>query len=43
MYSNIAEKDDNAMAERWQKDADGVLIFVSLQVRFCAIVCVNSS
>ena len=29
MYSKIAEKDDNTMAERWQKDADGILIFVS--------------
>jgi hypothetical protein len=23
------------MVERWQKDADGILIFVSPQVRFC--------
>ncbi|KAI0000907.1 hypothetical protein BJV77DRAFT_249519 [Russula vinacea] len=30
MYSKIAEKDDNTMAERWQKDADGILIFAGL-------------
>jgi hypothetical protein len=41
MYSKIAEKDDNTMAERWQKDADGILIFVSPQVRFYAITCNN--
>jgi hypothetical protein len=41
MYSKIAEKDDNTMAERWQKDADGILIFVSPQVRLYAITCVN--
>ncbi len=28
-YSKMAEEDDNKMAECWQKDADGVLIFVS--------------
>jgi hypothetical protein len=29
MYSKAAEDEDNEMAERWQKDADGILIFVS--------------
>jgi hypothetical protein len=28
----LAEEEDNKMAERWQKDADGILIFVSLQL-----------
>jgi len=28
MYSNIAEEEDNKLAERWQKDADEILIFV---------------
>ena len=28
MYSKLAEEDDNKMAERWQKDADGIIIFV---------------
>ncbi|KAF8471351.1 hypothetical protein DFH94DRAFT_637121, partial [Russula ochroleuca] len=35
MYSNIAEAEDNKMTERWQKDADGILIFAGL---FSAIV-----
>jgi hypothetical protein len=30
MYSKAAEEEDNKMVERWQKDADGILIFVSL-------------
>jgi hypothetical protein len=29
MYSKAAEEEDNKMAESWQKDADGMLIFVS--------------
>jgi hypothetical protein len=29
MYSNITEEEDNNMAMRCQKDADGILIFVS--------------
>jgi hypothetical protein len=28
----MAEEEDDKMAERWQKKADGVLIFVSLQL-----------
>lgn len=32
IYSKNAEEEDNKTAERWQKDADGVLIFVSLCV-----------
>ncbi len=32
MYLKIAEEEDNKMAERWQKDADGILIFVSPHV-----------
>jgi hypothetical protein len=34
MYSKAAEDEDNKMAERWQKDAEGILIFVSLR-RVC--------
>jgi hypothetical protein len=33
MYSKIAEEEDDKMAERWQKDADGLLIFVSRRIR----------
>jgi hypothetical protein len=29
MYTKAAEEEDNKMVERWQKDADGILIFVS--------------
>ena len=28
MYSKIAKEEDDEMAENWQKDADGILIFV---------------
>ena len=28
IYSKIAEEEDNKMAERWQKDADGIIIFM---------------
>jgi hypothetical protein len=30
IYSKIAEEEDNRMVDRWQKDADGTLVFVSL-------------
>ncbi|KAF8471359.1 hypothetical protein DFH94DRAFT_200560 [Russula ochroleuca] len=33
MYSKFAEEEDNKMTERWQKDADVILIFVSPCVR----------
>jgi len=29
LYSKIAEEEDTEMTDRWQKDADGILIFVS--------------
>ena len=32
MYSKASEEEDNNMVERWQKDADGILIFVSHRV-----------
>lgn len=32
MYSKVAEEEDNKAAELWQKDADGILIFVSCRV-----------
>jgi len=32
IYSKAAEDEDNKMVERWQKDADGILIFVSFRV-----------
>ena len=35
IYSNIAEEEDNKMVERWQKDAQGILLFVSHHAVFC--------
>jgi hypothetical protein len=32
MYVNMTEGEDDKMANRWQKDADGILIFVSLYI-----------
>jgi hypothetical protein len=32
MYSKATDDEDNKMVERWQKDADGILIFVSPRV-----------
>lgn len=29
MYSKLSEEEDNKMVDRWQKEADGILIFVS--------------
>jgi hypothetical protein len=29
IYSKAADEEDNKMVERWQKDADGILFFVS--------------
>ena len=34
MYSTITKEEDDQVAERWQKDADGVLIFVSRRVPY---------
>ena len=35
IYSKAAEEEDNKMVERWQKDADGILIFVSPPFVIC--------
>ena len=32
MYVKMSQEEDNKMADRWQKDADGILIFVSPHV-----------
>jgi hypothetical protein len=32
IYTKAAEVEDNKMVERWQKDADGILIFVSPRI-----------
>jgi hypothetical protein len=41
IYSKIAEKEDNQMTDRWQKDADGILIFVSLCLAIFIIMHIN--
>jgi hypothetical protein len=41
MYSKASEEEDNKMAESWQKDADGILIFVSPHVGFRISLCVK--
>ncbi|KAH9989390.1 hypothetical protein BJV74DRAFT_885207 [Russula compacta] len=35
MYLQFSEEEDNKMAERWQKDADGIIIFNGL---FSAVI-----
>lgn len=39
MYSNAAEDEDNQMVKSWQKDADGILIFVSpcARIHICLV------
>ena len=39
----MAEEEDNKMAERWQKDADGILIFVSSELTFYLISHIKST
>jgi hypothetical protein len=41
MYSKAADEEDNKMVERWQKDADGILIFVSPRVDICLSLHIN--
>jgi len=42
MYSAMAAADDLWMAERWQKDADSILVFVSSHISFHTTACVNT-
>ena len=41
IYSKAAEEEDNKMVERWQKDADGILIFVSSSVGIYVVLYAN--
>ena len=36
MYSKMGEKEDDKIAKLWQKDADGILIFVSPRIGYTA-------
>ena len=41
MYTEAAEEEDNKMVERWQRDADGILIFVSPCLGTHIVLCIN--
>jgi hypothetical protein len=41
MYSKAAEEEDNKMVDLWQKDADGILFFVSPRVGICLSLHIN--
>ena len=41
MYTKVAEEEDNKMVESWQKDADGILIFVSPCIVIHIVLCIN--
>jgi hypothetical protein len=41
MYCKVAEEEDNKMIERYQKEADGILIFVSPDISFHVAAFVN--
>jgi hypothetical protein len=34
LYQDMTEEEDKQRAERWQKDADGILVFVRTSVSF---------
>jgi hypothetical protein len=38
MYSTIAEEEDSKMVERWQKDTEGIIIFVRPNIFFQVVV-----
>ena len=41
MYCDAAEEEDKEMVERWQKDAEGILIFVSPHIGIHAALSIN--
>ena len=41
IYSEATKKEDVEMVERWQKDADGILIFVSHCLGLHAALCIT--
>ena len=43
IYTKAADDEDNKMVERWQKDADGILIFVSPRVGIRLSLNINGS
>ena len=43
IYSNAAEDEDNKVVDRWQKEIDDILVFVSPLVSIHADLCINWS
>jgi hypothetical protein len=41
VYSKLSEEEDTKMTERWQKNAEGILIFVSLYVDIHTFMRIN--
>ena len=41
LYSEIATDEDDKKMVRWQKDADGILVFVSHYVGTLTAICIN--
>lgn len=39
MYSKLTQEEDTKMAERWQKDAEGIIIFVCYEVTSHPVEC----
>ena len=39
MYHRMTKEEDNQLAERWQKDAKGIIIFVSSLITFYTTFC----
>lgn len=42
LYSEIAMEEDDKKIERWQKDADGILVFVGHYVGILTAICIDS-
>ena len=43
LYSEIATEEDDKKIERWQKDADGILVFVSHCIGILTAIRINSN
>jgi len=41
LYSEIATEEDDKRIDRWQKDADGTLVFVSRHEGILTAICIN--
>ena len=41
LYSEIATEEDDKKIDRWQKDADGILVFVSHYLEILAAICID--